>query len=143
VFPSGALTAEQLVGLFAALPVDLTFVDAGDRVRYFSQGRERIFARSKTILGRKVQNCHPPGSVHVVDKILADFRAGQRDVAEFWIDFRGRFVHIRYFAVRNPQGQYLGTLEVTQDLTRLRTLSGERRLLEYDQPGPPAAPAEQ
>ncbi len=130
VFPTGALTPEQIRGLLTALPVDLTFVDADDRVRYFSEGAGRIFARSKTILGRKVQHCHPPGSVHVVQKIVDDFREGKRDHAEFWIEFRGRFVHIRYFPVRDGAGTYLGTLEVTQDLTPLRALSGERRLLD-------------
>jgi len=112
--------------------VDLTFVDDEDRVCFFSEGPERIFSRSRAILGRKVQHCHPPKSVDVVERILADFRAGRQNVAEFWIDLRGRFVHIRYFAVRDPQGRYLGTLEVTQDLTRLRALQGERRLLQYD-----------
>jgi hypothetical protein len=131
-FPTGNLTLDQLKAVFATLPVDLTFIDAEDRVRYFSEGPERIFMRSKAILGRKVQNCHPPGSVHVVDKILSDFRSGQQDVAEFWINFRGKFVHIRYFAVRDADGEYLGTLEVTQDLTPLRALEGERRLLQYD-----------
>jgi len=135
VLPTGALTLGQLQGIFAALPVDLTFVDADDRVRYFTEGGERVFARSKTILGRKVQNCHPPGSVHVVEKIVADFRSGERSVAEFWIHFRGKFVSIRYFAVRDAQGAYLGTLEVTQDLTHLRALQGERRLLQYGAPG--------
>lgn len=131
-FPTGHLTPAQLRGLLGVLPLDLTFVDADDRVRYFSEGPERIFTRSKAILGRKVQHCHPPGSVHVVEQIVSDFRSGKRDVAEFWINFRGRMVHIRYFAVRDPDGQYAGTLEVTQDLTPLRALEGERRLLEYD-----------
>jgi len=130
--PTGTLTLEQLLGIFSTLPVDLTFVDDEDRVCFFSEGPERIFSRSRAILGRKVQHCHPPKSVDVVERILADFRAGRQNVAEFWIDLRGRFVHIRYFAVRDPQGRYLGTLEVTQDLTRLRTLQGERRLLQYD-----------
>jgi DUF438 domain-containing protein len=133
LFPTGALTPEQIRGLFGALPVDLTFVDAEDRVRYFSEGPERVFARSKAILGRKVQHCHPPKSVHIVEEILNDFKAGRQSVAEFWITFHGRFVHIRYFAVRDAQGSYLGTLEVTQDLTRLRALEGERRLLAYDE----------
>jgi len=133
VFPTGQLDFQQLRSIFQALPVDLTFVDADDRVRFFSEG-ERIFSRSKAILGRKVQHCHPPKSVHVVEQIVADFRAGRQDVAEFWIELHGRFVHIRYFAVRDHQGAYLGTLEVTQDLTRLRGLSGERRLLQYDSP---------
>ncbi len=132
LFPTGALSPEQLRGLFGVLPLDLTFVDAEDRVRYFSEGPARVFARSKAILGRKVQHCHPPKSVHIVEQILDDFKSGRQSVAEFWIPFHGRFVHIRYFAVRDEAGRYLGTLEVTQDLTKLRALSGERRLLEYD-----------
>jgi DUF438 domain-containing protein len=137
-FPTGQLDFGQLRGIFGALPVDLTFVDADDRVRFFSEG-DRIFSRSKAILGRKVQHCHPPKSVHIVDEIVADFRSGRQNVAEFWIQLHGKFVHIRYFAVRDEAGAYLGTLEVTQDLTRLRALEGERRLLQYDnQPAEPA-----
>lgn len=104
--PTGNLSIEQLIGVFSTLPVDLTFVDADDRVAFFSEGRRRIFARSR---GK-----------------------GRQDVAEFWIQFTGRFVHIRYFAVRDGAGQYLGTLEVTQDAGHIRALEGERRLLEYD-----------
>jgi hypothetical protein len=146
VFPSGTLTFDQLRGLFAALPVDVTFVDADDRVRFFSEGAERIFPRSRAIIGRKVQHCHPPKSVDTVERIVADFREGRQDVAEFWIQLHGRFVHIRYFAVRDEERRYLGTLEVSQDLTPLRALEGERRLLEWDAPqsgegaDPPAAP---
>ena len=132
-FPSGTLSFEQLLGIFNALPVDLTFVDAQDRVGFFSEGPERVFARSRAIIGRDVQNCHPPKSMAIVEKILGDFRAGRQTVAEFWIQMGGKFVHIRYFAVRNEAGAYLGTLEVTQELTRLRALSGERRLLQYDE----------
>jgi DUF438 domain-containing protein len=134
--PTGALRAEQLLGLFRALPVDVTFVDAEDRVRFFSPGPERVFARSAAILGRRVRHCHPPQSVGTVERILDDFRHGRQDVAEFWITLRGRFVHIRYFAVRGEDGRYLGTLEVTQDATRIRALQGERRLLQYDAPPP-------
>jgi DUF438 domain-containing protein len=133
--PTGTLSVEQLIALFSTLPVDITFVDADDRVAFFSEGPDRVFARSRTVVGRKVQHCHPPRSVAVVDQILADFRAGRQNVAEFWINFQGRFVHIRYFPVRNEKGQYLGTLEVTQDLTHIRTLEGERRLLEYESAG--------
>jgi hypothetical protein len=133
VFPTGALTPAQIRGLFGALPLDLTFVDADDRVRYFSEGADRIFARSKAIIGRKVQHCHPPKSVHIIEQILEDFKSGRQSVAEFWITLHGKFVHIRYFAVRDDAGTYQGTLEVTQDLTRLRGLAGERRLLEYDE----------
>ncbi len=138
VMPTGGLTPAQLLGLFRALPVDVTFVDADDRVQFFSEGGDRVFARSKAIIGRKVQHCHPPRSVHVVEQIVGDFRAGRQNVAEFWIEHRGHFVHIRYFAVRGEQGEYLGTLEVTQDATGVRALTGERRLLEYATPG--AAP---
>jgi len=132
VLPTGALSLDQLKAVFSTLPVDVTFVDAEDRVRFFSEGPDRVFARPKAILGRLVQHCHPPGSVDVVNRILDDFRAGRRDLAEFWIDFKGRFVHIRYFALRNERRNYLGTLEVTQDLTHERALEGERRLLQYD-----------
>jgi uncharacterized protein len=131
-FPSGSLKPDELRALLAALPFELTFVDADDRVRYFSESPDQIFKRTKIILGRKVQNCHPPASVHMVQKILDDFRNGQRNVAEFWINFQGKFVNIRYFAVRGAEGKYLGTLEVTQDLTHLRSLEGERRLLQYE-----------
>jgi len=129
--PSGAVTVEQLTAVLDTLPFDLTFVDAEDRVRYFTQGRERIFDRNIAILGRLVQQCHPPTSVHVVQQILDDFKKGRQDRAPFWIEHRGRFVHIEYFAVRSPRGEYLGTLEVTQDLTELRRLEGEQRLLSY------------
>jgi len=125
---------EQLIAIFSTLPVDLTFVDANDRVTFFSEGPSRVFARSRAIIGRLVQNCHPPRSVEVVDRILSDFREGRQNVAEFWIQFTGRFVHIRYFAVRSEAGRYLGTLEVTQDVGAIRTLEGERRLLQYDEP---------
>jgi DUF438 domain-containing protein len=132
--PTGSLSVEQLTALFSTLPVDITFVDAEDRVRFFSEGPDRVFARSKAIIGRKVQNCHPPKSVDVVERILSDFREGRQNVAEFWITLNSRFIHIRYFAVRDENRQYLGTLEVTQDATALRALQGERRLLQYDTP---------
>lgn len=131
MMPSGHVTVEQLTSVLSTLPLDLTFVDADDRVAFFSEGPDRIFARSKAIIGRKVQHCHPPSSVGVVDRILNDFRAGTQNVAEFWIELRGKFVHIRYFAVRDAAGSYLGTVELTQDIAPLRKLEGERRLLEY------------
>ncbi len=132
MLPTGNVSLEQLVAIFSTLPVDLTYVDADDRVAFFTEGPDRIFARSKTIIGRKVQNCHPPRSVGTVEQILGDFRAGRQNVAEFWINFHDKFVQVRYFAVRNSDGAYLGTLELTQDLTPLRALQGERRLLEYE-----------
>jgi uncharacterized protein len=131
MMPTGHVSVEQLTAVLASLPLDLTFVDTDDRVAFFSEGPHRIFARSKAIIGRKVQHCHPPSSVDVVDRILADFRAGRQNVAEFWIDFHGQFVHIRYLAVRGRDGEYLGTVELTQDIAPLRKLEGERRLLEY------------
>jgi DUF438 domain-containing protein len=139
MLPTGNLALEQLTAIFSTLPVDLTFVDADDRVAFFSEGPNRVFARSRAIIGRKVQNCHPPRSVDVVDRILNDFREGRQSVAEFWIQFTGRFVHIRYFAVRDGAGRYLGTLEVTQDVGHIRALEGQRRLLEYDAPAVGAA----
>ena len=116
-----------------SIPFDLTFVDKDDRVRYFTQGRERIFARSRAILGRKVQLCHPPSSVHIVEKILDDFHAGRQSRAPFWINLKDRFIHIEYFALRDKDGGYLGTLEVSQDLTEKRALGGEQRLLSYSE----------
>ncbi|MFH1177959.1 MAG: DUF438 domain-containing protein [Acidobacteriota bacterium] len=127
--PSGALTAKQLIALLNTLPADLTFVDAGDRVAYFSEGRERVFARNRAILGRRVQDCHPPASMHIVQQVVDELRSGQRESAEFWITLQGKFIHIRYFAVRDEAGAYLGCLEVTQDVTAIRALEGERRLL--------------
>lgn len=132
VFPTGSLNLAQLEAIFRHMPVDLTFIDANDRVRFFTEGGDRVFVRPKAVIGRKVQHCHPPASVHIVDQIIDDFRSGRQTVAEFWIELGGRFIHIRYFAVRDDQGNYCGTLEVTQDLTRERALEGERRLLQYD-----------
>ncbi len=134
MLPTGNVSLEQLAGVFSTLPLDLTFVDADDRVAFFTEGPDRVFARSKAIIGRKVQNCHPPKSVETVDQILDDFKAGRQNVAEFWINFQDKFVHVRYFAVRDADGRYLGTVELTQDLTPLRALQGERRLLEYASP---------
>ncbi|NMC70153.1 MAG: DUF438 domain-containing protein [Myxococcales bacterium] len=128
---TGEITLEQLNLILAHLPVDLSFVDEHDEVRFYSEGPNRIFPRSPAVIGRKVQNCHPPKSVHVVQRILEAFRAGQRDVAEFWIQLQGKFIHIRYFAVRDQAGAYRGCLEVSQDVTRIRKLSGEQRLLDW------------
>ena len=130
--PTGAFSLEQLIAVFQTLPFDVTFVDQDDTVRYFSPGRERIFSRSRAILGRKVQYCHPPKSVHIVNQIVRDFKAGKQERARFWINLHGRLVYICYYAVRDAQGGYLGTLEVTQDLSEVRELEGERRLLTYD-----------
>jgi DUF438 domain-containing protein len=129
--PVGAMTVAQLGLLFCNLPVDITYVDQDDRVRFYSEGK-RIFPREPQIIGRKVQNCHPQKSVHVVEEILRQFRAGRRDVAEFWLDYRGQFVYIQYIALRDADGAYQGVLEVAQDATRVRGLAGQRRLLEWE-----------
>lgn len=129
--PSGSLNAVELAALLNTLPVDITFVDADDTVRYFSQGKHRIFDRNRAILGRKVQLCHPPHSVNIVERILKDFRSGAEDSAAFWIRANNRFIHIEYFALRDENGGYLGTIEVSQDLTEKRRLEGEQRLLNY------------
>jgi uncharacterized protein len=131
--PTGSFTVDELIATFSALPFDLTFVDQDDTVRYFSPGKERVFARSRAVLGRKVQYCHPPKSVRIVNQILQDFKAGKQDRARFWIDMKGRLIYICYYAVRDAAGCYLGTLEVTQDLSEVRELEGERRLLAYDE----------
>ena len=128
--PSGAIKPNELMALLNTLPVDLTFVDKDDTVRYFSEGRERIFTRTRAVIGRKVQNCHPPQSVDVVEKILASFKDGSKDVYDFWINYRDKLVYIRYFAMRDKQRNYLGTLEVTQDITGIKKLEGEKRLLD-------------
>ncbi len=125
----GALSARQVNLLLTHLPLDLTFVDADDTVRYYSQGRERIFPRSPAVIGRRVQNCHPPKSLHVVNRILDSFRSGEKDQAEFWIQLGGRFIHIRYVALRGGDGRYEGCLEVTQDVTAIRKLEGQKRIL--------------
>ena len=129
-FGSGTLTLEQLELLFNHLPVDTTFVDEQDKVRFFSESPNRIFVRSRAIIGRSVQLCHPQGSVHIVQNILDDFRAGKRESAEFWLNLGDKMVLIKYFAIRNSSGKYLGCLEVSQDITDIRKIEGEKRLLE-------------
>jgi len=129
---TGRLTLEQINLMLTHLPVDLTFVDENDRVAYYSEGPERIFPRSPAIIGREVRNCHPPKSVHMVNKILDAFKSGSRDSAAFWIELGGKFVYIRYFPVRDSGGHYRGCLEVSQDLTEIRKLEGENRLLDWE-----------
>ncbi|KPK84837.1 MAG: hypothetical protein AMJ94_19745 [Deltaproteobacteria bacterium SM23_61] len=130
--PTGSFQLEELMGVLNTLPVDITFIDREDKVRYFSEGKERIFLRTKSIIGRKVQNCHPPQSVHVVEKILSSFKEGRRDQVDFWIHYRGKYVLIRYFAVRDRNGEYLGTLEVSQEISEIQKLEGDKRLLDED-----------
>jgi DUF438 domain-containing protein len=129
--PSGNLSVEEMMCILNTVPFDLTFVDKDDKVKYFTQGKERVFDRNRAILGRDVRMCHPPSSVHVVEQILADFKSGKADSAPFWIQMGGKFIHIEYFALRNDAGEYLGTLEVSSDLTEKRALGGEQRILSY------------
>lgn len=131
VLKYGFLNSTELNEIFRTLPVDITFIDKNDRVRYFSGG-ERIFPRTETVIGRPVQHCHPPDSVDVVNNILSAFKAGNKEKAEFWIRLGPKFVHIRYFPVRDEEGNYLGTLEVSQDIKEIRELEGQRRLLDWD-----------
>ena len=134
----GALTVEQLTQIFRYLPVDITFVDEGNDVRFYSGGKNRVFERTPDIIGRNVMNCHSPDSVQIVFKILEDFRAGTRDTAEFWLqtkptkDQESQMIHIRYYAVRDEKGKFLGTMEVTQNVTGIRELQGERKLLDEE-----------
>jgi len=126
--PTGKLRLKELMSVLNTLPVDITFVDNEDKVRYFSDSKERIFLRTKSVIGIKVQNCHPPQSLEAVENILKSFKEGKRDTVDFWINVEGKFVYIRYFAVRDEGGSYLGTLEVSQDLTEIKKLKGEKRL---------------
>lgn len=127
---TGALSLEQLDLMLRVLPLDLSFVDENDRVRFYSEG-ERIFPRSPSAIGREVRNCHPPKSLDKVEEILAAFKAGEKDVAEFWIEMGPRFIHIRYFAVREADGTYRGCLETVQDVSGIRALEGQRRLVNW------------
>ncbi len=128
ILPTGKLRLNELMSVLNTLPVDITFVDNEDKVRYFSDSKERIFLRTKSVIGIKVQNCHPPQSLKAVEKILKSFKEGKKDTVDFWINQEGKFVYIRYFAVRDEGGSYLGTLEVSQDLTEIKKLEGEKRL---------------
>jgi len=115
-----------------SLPVDITFVDKNNKVKYFSQSKHRVFQRNRAILNRDVRYCHPPASVHIVDKILTDFRSGVADKAPFWINMRGNMIFIEYIALRNEKGEYLGTLEVSHNVQRYRDLQGKDRILNYE-----------
>ena len=126
---TGLLSLKQLELLLNHLPVDITFIDHDDVVRYFSHGKERIFARTKAVIGRTVQNCHPPRSVHVVEDLLNDFKAGKKDSEDFWIRVKEKYVYIRYFAVRDEDGSYIGTLEFSQNISPIQEIEGEKRIL--------------
>ena len=128
-FETGTLSKEDIEAIFDTLPVDVTFVGKDDTVKYFSQSKERIFVRAKAVIGREVRLCHPEKSMHIVSEILDDFKSGKRDSAQFWIDFDGRLIYIRYFAVHSKDGEYRGCIEVTQDITDIKKIEGEKRLL--------------
>ena len=125
------LTSKQITGILETLPVDISFVDENDTVRFWNRNDTRVFKRPAAALGRTVQKCHPPHSVDNVNRVLSDLKSGRKDFVEFWIDLRGRKIYIRYFAVRDKDGKYLGTLEVGQDITDIKQIEGEQRLLEY------------
>lgn len=127
--PTGVLRTEELVRMLDTLPIDITFVDKDDTVKYFSQGAERVFPRTKAIIGRKVSNCHPPASVHIVEKLVEDFKTGRKESEDFWIDMGEKYILIRYFAVRSEKGEYLGVLEVTQNIRPIQEIKGEKRLV--------------
>ncbi len=129
--PSGSFKVEELLAILNHLPLDMTFVDKDDKVKYFSQGSERIFQRNRAILNRDVRLCHPPSSAHIVDKIIDDFRTGKASRAPFWINMGGKMIHIEYFALLSESGEYLGTLEVSHNVQGYRELEGEQRILSY------------
>jgi DUF438 domain-containing protein len=132
---SGSFTIKELSAILNTIPFDITFVDKNDKVKFFTQGAERVFLRTRAILKRDVRMCHPPSSVHIVDQIVDDFRSGRETRAPFWIEMHGKFIHIEYFALKDENGEYLGTIEVSKDITELRSLSGEQRLLNYKNEG--------
>jgi len=129
-FDTGSLSKEEVEAVLDSLPLDISFVNKEDRVKYFNKAEGRIFVRTKAVIGRKVQLCHPQKSVHVVNSILEALKTGKKDVAEFWIELNDRLIHIRYFAVRDKDGKYLGTMEVTQDITDIKKIEGQKRLLD-------------
>ncbi|MFT4007279.1 MAG: DUF438 domain-containing protein [Lacrimispora sp.] len=127
--PSGEFKLEELTSMLNTLPFDITFVNKDDVVKYFSEGKERAFPRTKAIIGRNVSNCHPPASVHIVEQIVEDFKTGKKDQEDFWIKMAGKYILIRYYAVRSDKGEYLGVLEVTQDIGPIQEITGEKRLV--------------
>lgn len=134
-FENGNLTKQQLDSVLNTLPIEITFIDENDTLCFFNKPEKVIFARPKVVIGRKVQNCHPAASIGTVNKIVESFKSGKKNVAEFWIDMADRKIHIRFFAVRDAAGKYLGTMEVVQDVTDIQKLTGEKRLLDWQEEG--------
>ncbi len=130
---TGELSFKEILMILNALPIDLTFVDENNKVKYFTRPKDRIFPRSPAVIGRDVKNCHPPANVHVVEEIIESFRSGKEDFAKFWINIKGRVILIQYFALRDAKGVYKGVLEVSQDITEIKSLEGERRLLKWNE----------
>lgn len=129
----GYMTPEQINLMLKFMPIDLTYVDENDRVIFYNRGEDRVFPRSAGVIGREVRFCHPPKSVDTVLRIVDEFRHGTKDEAEFWIKYRGKVIHIRYFAIRDKDKNYKGVIELSQDITDIQKLEGERRLLNWDQ----------
>lgn len=125
------LKPEVIEAMLDSMPIEISFVDENDEVKYFNKNGDRIFPRPRSIVGKKVQQCHPQKSVHKVLQILEAFKNGKKDAAEFWINLKGRQIYIRYFPVRDKDGKYLGTLEVSQDITDIKKIEGEKRLLDW------------
>ena len=129
---TGKLTLEQINLLFRHLPVDLSYVDENELVKFYSDTPHRIFPRSANVIGREVKNCHPAKSVHIVEEIVEKFRSGEQSQAEFWINKPGLFIYVIYTAVRDENGKFRGVLEMMQDCTHIRELEGSRTLLTWD-----------
>ena len=125
------MESEIIESMLNSLPVEISFVDENDKVSYFNKNGDRIFPRPRSVIGKKVQQCHPKKSLNKVIEIVEAFKNGKRDVANFWINLNGKLIYIRYFAVRDNNRKYLGTLEVSQDITDIKKIEGEKRLLDW------------
>jgi uncharacterized protein len=129
---TGEVTVDQLELIFGNLPVELTIIDEDNKVIFFSESGSRIFPRAPAIIGREVQNCHPPESVEIVNRIISAFRAGTKEKAEFWFKYKEKLVFTVYNALFDKSGKYRGILEVSQDISSFKNLEGERKLLNWD-----------
>lgn len=132
VVANGSLNFSQLNLLLNNLPIDITYVDEFDRVRYFNNTKNRHFPRNPSVINRLVEYCHPPKSVNVVKKIIQSFKDGSRDFADFWINYKGSTIYIQYYAIRDNSNLYKGVLEVSQDISNIKNISGEKRILDWE-----------